>query len=344
MIRADQPGEVQTSHRGRLWAGVIVAMMALTLAHPATPADSPEAGTPSRVVFVGDSVTAGVGVSAPSLRYSSRVVELLRGQGQAATEVNLGKSGQALCQQPEGYATEVLQAQPDVLVVQWGVNDHFWGYSVAQFAVAYDGLVSAVRAVRPEMPIVLTTLIPDYRYPDTSEQWLGEANVAIQEVAARYGCHLADLHRALDHHRDQYYADIIHPNDAGTQVMAEAIVRALAAAPLSPTNLRVAFDHSGEVRFMQNVFLPASAAPGPHWVEASAITAQGMTLSTEVPLTIRTAPIYPAGTYRIAVADAAGAPVATQTVTITWEQMLQFQVDPQGHPQPLTLTITAPGG
>ena len=302
-------------------------------------AESKDPGPKQLVVVVGDSITCGVGVSAPSNRFSTVLTDLLRKDRPTIVEVNQGRSGAALCMMPANYPETILQANPDMVVIQWGVNDQYWGYSIAQFAASYERLVGALRRAKADMPIVVTTLVPDYRWPDCMDIWIGEANVMIQEIAARYNCHLADIHRALDHRRQAYYSDAIHPNNAGARVMAETIFRALQSEPLSPANLQVAFDQGREVRFMQYTFLPTRTNEQPNWIQMHSIGKEVLEISTPLPVKIRTAPCYAAGTYQIEIKDATKATVATNTCRITWEKMLLLAVDPKDYKQPLVISI-----
>ena len=134
----------------------------------------------SRIAFLGDSITAGVGVKTPKTdRYSTVATRLLQQRYPGITEINLGRSGQALCQQKPDYAeAEVLSQNPDAVVIQWGVNDQYWGYSVTEFTAKYEHLVSALRRAKPKMPIVLTTPVADFRWPENQDVWIGQAAVA----------------------------------------------------------------------------------------------------------------------------------------------------------------------
>lgn len=298
-----------------------------------------EAPSVTRLALLGDSITAGSGASAPAKRYATVLTELLRAANPTIVEINLGIGASCLNFQKPDYAERVLANNPDAVVIQWGVNDYYWGYSVAQFAIAYDRLVSALRQARPQMPLVVTTLIADFRYPENQDQWIGEANVALQEIAWKYGCYLADCHRAFNHDR-ALYADVIHPNDAGMKVMAETIYQALQGPPCDPAGpTRVTFDRGTEVRFLANVFYPTLPDAAPHWTEVVDISRTGMTVTTEVPLTVRTAPGVAAGDRVVEIRNEAGELVETVKTTLTWATYVTFRLDPQGRRQTFTVTI-----
>jgi len=135
------------------------------------------------------------------------------------------------------------------------------------------------------MPVVVMTVLAHFGWPDNADQWVAAANVAIQEIAAKYGCHVADIHEATDHDR-RYYADMIHPNKEGALKIAETVVRALASKPLSPENLRLAFDQGAEIRFMSYVFLPEWRGGGRSWVKVCDMSPEGMTIDSQAPMTV----------------------------------------------------------
>lgn len=292
-----------------------------------------------RVLFLGDSITVGVGCSSKEKRYSSIATELLRKDSPEIQEVNLGSSGAGLSQQAENYPETVLAQNPDAVVVQWGVNDQYWGFSMAQFAVNYERLVAALRRAKPEMPIVVCTLVPDFRFPDVFDLWIGEANVDIQEIAAKYRCRVAYVHESLEHRREKFQADAIHPNDAGARLMAEAVYTAFMSEPLSEKNLTVSFDQGRELRFRQWVFIPRRNDTQSSWVKAERLGNDGFQVSASMPLTVRTAPLFAQGTYTVEIKDAAGEPVSEQQAQVTWNRLFAFTIEPGTHPMPLTVSF-----
>ena len=313
----------------------------LLVSFRALASESPIAGELNRIAFVGDSITAGVGVKSPKTdRYSTVATRLLQSRFPNLTEINLGRSGQALCQQRPNYAeSEVLAQNPDAVVIQWGVNDQYWGFSVTEFATKYEQLVSTLRSAKAQMPIVLTTPIADFRWSENQDAWISQAGVAIQEIAVRHRCHVADTHRALDHQRS-FYSDSIHPNNAGAEAMAHSIVHAFGAPPLSVENASICFDQGPEVRFLQYVFLPERQGVAPHWISVSEISRKGMLVDAGVPMTIRTAPLYGKGDYRIEVRGKNGALLETLHTTAAWSRMLTLQFTPHEGDGPFRIEIS----
>jgi len=293
----------------------------------------------TRIAFLGDSITTGVGVKDSAKEcYATVATQFLASKHSGIAAINLGQSGRALCQQNADYLETVLKQNPDAVVIQWGVNDQYWGFSVAEFTARYAALVAALRAAKPQMSIVVMTLIADFRWTDNQEAWIGEANIALQEIAARHRCHLADTHRALDHQKI-YYTDLIHPNTAGAEVMAKTIITALEAPPLSLEKSDISFNQGTEVRFLQNVFLPKWEGAKPQWVHVSGINSKGMNIESKIPVVIRTAPIYPAGHYRIEIHDKSGTVVDTIPSNMNWCRMQCFTFDPKTHDGPFQIEI-----
>ena len=303
--------------------------------------DKPEHSL-GKVLFIGDSITAGVGVKdRANNRYSTATIRLLKEKHPEAEEVNLAQSGRALCQQRTGYADSLLKREPDAVVIQWGVNDQYWGFSVAEFVAKYDHLLKTLRTAKPNMPIVVTTLVADFRWEDNLDLWIGRVNVAIQEIAARYKCRVAYIHRAIDHDK-QYYADIIHPNAAGAEVMAKAIVAAFESPPLSPDNPTLQFDQGQEVRFLRYVFSTQRVGIEPKWTKVSNLSKDGMRIESEIPVSIRTPSLYKNGTtYRIVIRDKCGIEIQNIEKKSSWHRMLEFTVKTPSGYEVLNIEIQA---
>lgn len=307
--------------------GVVVTLL-LTLGSSEVNA-SDTAGSLKRVAFVGDSITCGVGVkNREESRYSAVVTRLLKAGHPELTEVNLGRSGQALSQRRDDYYKEVLSSDPGAVVIQWGVNDQYWGFSTAEFLRKYEALVSGLRKARPEMPIVTTTLIADFRWLENFDQWIARANVGIQEIAVRYGCKVAYAHEALGHSRE-YYVDDIHPNEAGAELMARAIVAAFSEPAQDAGKFDLKFDTVSEARLQKYVFIPEWDETSEDMITITDVTHSGMTMETSVPVSVRTSRGYTRNTaYNMVLKNGAGEMISTQEVKSDWAGALQFKVTP----------------
>ena len=316
-------------------------LLLLVTALPLVAQDKGKVPSLGKILFIGDSITAGVGVKdRANNRYSTVTTRMLKEKYPDVVEVNLAQSGRALCQQKHNYPESLLNRKPDAVVIQWGVNDQYWGYSVAEFVAKYDRLVRILRNAKPDMPIVLTTLVADFRWPENLDLWIGKANIAIQEIAARYRCRIAYIHRDINHDR-KYYADTIHPNNAGAEVMAKAIVAALEAPPLSPDNLAIQFDQGQEVRFMRYVFMTKREGIEPEWSKVTNLSKSGMHIETSVSLSIRTPSLYHNGkTYRILFLDNSGKEIDAIEARPGWSRMLQFKVEPKDFGEMLKIEIS----
>lgn len=300
--------------------------------------------SPASLVFVGDSLTAGVecsGPQPPEERYATVLTRLLQPRFPGLREVNLGCSGVPVCEANRDgrLIDEVLAPAPDMVVMQYGVNDCYWGYSLSAFAVAYEDFIRALRQARPTLPIVLVTLMAHFGWPDNFDDWTVQANVTIQEIAAKYRCHLADIHEAIDHDR-QYYADMVHPNRDGHRKIAETILSALADAPLSKENLRLNFDGGAEIRFLGYVFLPEWKSGPRSWIKVSALSPAGLTIDTRVPVTIHIMTCQePNRTMRLTIRDRNRREVMSATVDTGWKKAVRVQVIPTSAPMPYAIAL-----
>jgi lysophospholipase L1-like esterase len=264
---------------------------------------------------------------------------LLKAKDSNVVEVNLGRSGQALCQQAANYAQQVLRADPDSVVIQWGVNDQFWGFSVAEFIVRYDALVSELRKAKPGMPICVMTLIADFRWEDNFDTWISQANVALQEIAVKYKCHVAYAHEAVGHDRGNY-ADSIHPNEKGAALMGESVRAAFENEPQTSERFDLSFHHVAEARVQAYVFIPEWAETQAGWIKVTDVTGTGMTLETDVPVKIRTPAIYGKDkTYAVTISDLAGEAIIERQVNTGWSGMLNFEVHGTEHKGPVSVDI-----
>jgi len=221
-----------------LLAAVLVSAGCGRSEAPAPPAESgPQRPGPSaspagvaagaaRIVFLGDSLSAGYGVAAQDA-FPALVERLLREQGQAVEVVNAGVSGDTSAGGLARLAW-VLKTDPDVLVVELGANDALRGQPLAGIE---SNLREIVRGAREHGAKVLlvgmdipTSYGPSYTrgFAELYERLAREEGVAILPRFIR--------EVGLDPRLMQ--PDGLHPTEEGHRRLADQLVPAL--RPLLP--------------------------------------------------------------------------------------------------------------
>lgn len=175
------------------------------------------------VVYFGGSVTAGHG-SSDKEKYSWRALSAkwLREHFPQAEirDINtaIGESGTFLgVYRLERY---ILSQSPDLLFIEYAINDYFFGSSEEVAALQYETIVREVKARYPQCDIV--TLITDCRETAEAEELYGAAR-GHERIAKAYHIPTIYVGKALvhslpnlsDEEWKKYFIDIVHPTDAG---------------------------------------------------------------------------------------------------------------------------------
>ena len=205
-----------------------------------------------KIVFLGDSITEGVGTSAPDKRYWEVVSQKT---GAVCCGFGIGGTRIARQQHPvEGalhdfnhFLTRVdkMDADADVVMVLGGVND--FGHGDAPFGTMddrtqdsfYGGLHTLYTALVEKYPtariVIMTPLHWDVEdNPKTTADGktlvLKDYVNAIREVAEYYSFPVLDLFASsgiqpkIAFQKEYYMPDGLHPSDNGNARMAECIV------------------------------------------------------------------------------------------------------------------------
>ncbi|KGM09782.1 SGNH/GDSL hydrolase family protein [Cellulomonas bogoriensis] len=192
----------------------------------------PEAqDTTPRIAFLGDSLTVGVGApqergfawqTAELLDWPLAVVDGVSGSGYVAP--GLGSP------MPD-RAGNVIDAEPDVVVVAGGNNDIFQGVGAEQVEPAADQLFTDLREGLPDATLVVVGPFPtSLAGLETTDPVLD----AVRRVSADADAHFVDPRDLLAgplaelETWDPYISpDGLHPNEGGYQLIAEALAGAL---------------------------------------------------------------------------------------------------------------------
>ena len=107
-----------------------------------------------RVVFVGTSLTAGLGLLSPDEAFSARLQELADSAGIPARMVNAGVSGETSAGGLRRIGW-VLGDTLDVLVLELGANDGLRGLDHAALQDNLEAIIDSTRAYWPDARVVL---------------------------------------------------------------------------------------------------------------------------------------------------------------------------------------------
>jgi acyl-CoA thioesterase I len=204
-------------------------------ARPAAEARPASTDPRPAVVFLGDSLTAGLGLSADQA-LPALIQTRLDAAGIGLRVINGGRSGDTSA---GGLARLDWYLRPEVglaaLVVNLGSNDALRGLSLDELEKNLTAILDKARAARPDAPLFVVQL---ETFPNMGAAYTDAYRAVFPRVAAATGATLLPFplaEVALTPALNQ--GDGVHPNAAGTEKMADAMwphlepaFRALAAA------------------------------------------------------------------------------------------------------------------
>jgi acyl-CoA thioesterase I len=178
---------------------------------------APTATAPREIAAFGDSLTSGYGI-APTGAFPAVLQEYLRREGLPFTVVNAGVSGDttssALSRLPG-----VLARKPAIVIVALGANDGLRGVPVAMMRENLSRVVREAKASGARVILCGMEALPLYGWSYTLE-----FHNAFVELAREHDVPLVPFFMArVVGREDLLLGDRVHPNAAGSRVIADAI-------------------------------------------------------------------------------------------------------------------------
>jgi len=184
----------------------------------ATPGSEREARV-ARVLFVGTSLTAGLGLD-PSEAYPNVLAQKAESAGFDVEVVNAGVSGETSA----GALRRIdwlLRSPVDVFVLETGANDGLRGLNVDSTRANIVQIVRKVKAAQPEARIVLVQMEAP---PNLGSGYTDEFRAMFPAIAREEGVMVAPfLLEGVAGKAALNQADGIHPNVEGARVAAENV-------------------------------------------------------------------------------------------------------------------------
>jgi acyl-CoA thioesterase-1 len=182
-------------------------------------------GRPVVIVGLGDSLTFGWEVERG---FFDRAMATLAERYPTAPVqgLNAGVPGDT-AQGGSRRLAPLLARAPDVVVVQFGLNDAFLGVPLPAFERSIEDLATRCRSAGA-VPVLATSCpLRDARDNDLADRYYH----AITTVGGRLGCPVAALHAWWRRHAPENAAlhgsDGVHPADQGHRLMADGLLAAL---------------------------------------------------------------------------------------------------------------------
>lgn len=178
---------------------------------------------PKVVLFFGDSLTAGYGLS-PEEAFPALSEKELTKSGKSVKVINAGSSGETSA----GGLTRidwVLRQPVDIFVLELGANDGLRGLPVEQTKKNLQAIIDQVKAKNPAVKIVITGMMVP---PNMGNAYTTEFTAIFPELAKKNKATLMPfLLAGVAGDEKLNQADGIHPNSQGHKIIAAGITKIL---------------------------------------------------------------------------------------------------------------------
>ncbi len=175
--------------------------------------DDPGTNNLGMVMAFGDSLTQGNECSC--LSYPTRLGPMI-----LKTVANTGVSGSRATENVESAQPLIDRFHPAFMLILYGVNDVIHSASLSAIEEALDQIVLICKQ-NHVVPVLATYPEPILGHEPFAPGTLA-LNQRIRALASTHGIHCVDLENEFAANPAFYEEDGLHPNDAGTQVMALA--------------------------------------------------------------------------------------------------------------------------
>lgn len=192
---------------------------------------------PQRVACIGNSITYGSCIA--DREKQSYPAQLSRMLGNDYQVANFGNPGTTLLRKghkpymEQSEFAAALAFRPDIAVIHLGVNDtdpRNWPHHGDCFIADYNALIDSLRAVNPDVRIILANLSPlsatHHRFRSGTQVWREIIRERIADVAAINGTELIDFALPL-RDRQNLIVDGIHPGAEGATLLARSAACAI---------------------------------------------------------------------------------------------------------------------
>ena len=182
------------------------------------------------VACIGDSITAGTGLSNPTQASYPAQLQILLGDGWQTDNFGISsttviKSGDLPYWNTSAFASS-HSGNPDIVVIMLGTNDakpKNWVYNT-HFVADYVDFINTYKTLPSSPRVYICYPPPVYGEPAgiTNQRIKNEVIPKIQEVASQAGVATIDIYTAMSG-KPELFPDKVHPNAEGAKQIAQVI-------------------------------------------------------------------------------------------------------------------------
>lgn len=197
----------------------------------------------TRIACIGNSITSGTGTSTPS--YVPRLQTLL---GSGYTVQNDGVSGTTMLKNgdmpywTQGKLSTVFAFQPNIVTIKLGTNDtkpQNWNTYGVNFKRDYEAMIDTLNTLPTKPKIFLVLPAPIFNNTFGIRDSIATKYIIpiIKQIGAYRGLWIIDANTPLRPF-SSYFADGVHPNQAGADTIANVIFHSITGAPVASRFVR----------------------------------------------------------------------------------------------------------
>jgi acyl-CoA thioesterase-1 len=219
----DRKSEISGQRSAFSLLSALLLVLALTPLQTA-PAAKRDASKVITIVALGDSLTAGYGLSRKQA-YPALIGERMRDAGYEFEVVNAGWSGDTTAGGLRRLPEVLRRKKIDVFILELGINDAFRGVTIEQMRANLQAIIDQVRARHPGAAIVVAGMqLPLY----SSDDYVSAFGEMFRALAEKNRAALIPyLLEGVGGNPEMNQPDRVHPNAAGQRVLAENVWRVL---------------------------------------------------------------------------------------------------------------------
>lgn len=180
-----------------------------------------QATTPKTILFFGDSLTAGYGLS-PEEAFPALVEKNFNKKGKPTKVVNAGLSGETSA---GGLARIdwVLRQPVDIFILELGANDGLRGLPLDQTRKNLQAIIDKVKAKYPKTKVVVTGMMVP---PNLGDKYTKEFGGIFPDLAKKNNAALIPfLLKDVAGIEKLNLPDGIHPNPEGHKIVAQNVMK-----------------------------------------------------------------------------------------------------------------------